>query len=73
MTLEASSINFERAKITEEELATSVVHILDKHRHPRVEFPRIRRFAMELAIWIMRQQNRCFYFQGSGDGAGARA
>ncbi|KAB1214166.1 hypothetical protein CJ030_MR5G027219 [Morella rubra] len=54
MTPEESSINFKRAKVTEAELATVLVQILDKHRYPPVKFPKIRRFAIELAIWMMR-------------------
>ncbi|KAB1214165.1 hypothetical protein CJ030_MR5G027220 [Morella rubra] len=54
MTPEESSINFKRAKVTETALATVLVQILDKHRYPPVKFPKIRRFAIELAIWMMR-------------------
>ncbi|KAB1214173.1 hypothetical protein CJ030_MR5G027212 [Morella rubra] len=54
MTPEESGISFEKANVTEAELATALFQILDKHRYPPVEFPRIRRFAIELAIWMMR-------------------
>ncbi|KAB1214175.1 hypothetical protein CJ030_MR5G027210 [Morella rubra] len=54
MTPEESSINFKRAKVTETELATVLVQILDKHQYPPVKFPKIRRFSIELAIWMMR-------------------
>ncbi|XP_041000994.1 uncharacterized protein LOC121246779 [Juglans microcarpa x Juglans regia] len=56
MTSEESSIMFERAGITEAELADELVKILKKHQCPPVKIPRIRRFAIELAIWMMRDK-----------------
>ncbi|KAI4364403.1 hypothetical protein MLD38_020499 [Melastoma candidum] len=56
MTSEELSIMFERAKIRESELAISLVEILRKYRDPPVKVPRIRRFAIELAIWMMRDR-----------------
>lgn len=54
MTSQESSIMFERAGIEEAELAKVIVHILKKHENPPIKVPRIRRFAIELAIWMMR-------------------
>ncbi|KAI8566186.1 hypothetical protein RHMOL_Rhmol02G0020500 [Rhododendron molle] len=54
MTCEESSIMFERARIQEAELAEALVKILNKYQKPTIETPRIRRFVIELAIWMMR-------------------
>lgn len=51
-----STIMFERAGITEAELANALVQILKKFKHPPIKVPRIRRFAIELAIWMMRDK-----------------
>ncbi|KAL5782456.1 hypothetical protein ACOSP7_007485 [Xanthoceras sorbifolium] len=56
MTPEESSIMFDRAGITEVELAVKLVEILKKYQHPPIKVPRIRRFAIELAIWMMRDK-----------------
>ncbi|XP_030536183.2 uncharacterized protein LOC115744913 [Rhodamnia argentea] len=53
MTSEESSAVFERAGIRETELADTLVQILRKYRYPPIKVPRIRRFAIELAIWMM--------------------
>ncbi|KAF3457226.1 hypothetical protein FNV43_RR01883 [Rhamnella rubrinervis] len=54
MSPQESSIMFERAGITEAELANALVQILKKFKHPPIKVPRIRRFAIELATWMMR-------------------
>lgn len=56
MSPQESSIMFERAGITEAELANALVQILKKFIHPPIKVPRIRRFAIELAIWMMRDK-----------------
>ncbi|KAB1214164.1 hypothetical protein CJ030_MR5G027221 [Morella rubra] len=56
MTSPESSITFEKAGITEAEVADELVKILEKHRGPPIKIPRIRRFAIELAIWMMRDK-----------------
>lgn len=56
MTPQESSLMFERAGITEAELANELVQILRKYQHPPIKVPRIRRFAIELAIWMMRDK-----------------
>ncbi|KAK2646870.1 hypothetical protein Ddye_022065 [Dipteronia dyeriana] len=53
MTPEESSIVFDRAGIKEVELAVKLVEILKNYQHPPIKVPRIRRFAIELAIWMM--------------------
>ncbi|CAK7332975.1 unnamed protein product [Dovyalis caffra] len=54
MTSQEFNIMFERAGIKEGELANKVVQILRKYENPSVKVPRIRRFSIELAIWMMR-------------------
>ncbi|XP_021757036.1 uncharacterized protein LOC110722105 [Chenopodium quinoa] len=56
MTYSESSIMFEQAGIKENEIANVLVHILKKHTYPPARFPRIRRFTIELAIWMMRDK-----------------
>ncbi|MBA0664617.1 hypothetical protein Goklo_004585 [Gossypium klotzschianum] len=61
MTSNESSIMFERAGIKEEELAKALVQILEKYRHPSAKVPRIRRFTIELAIWMMHDNVKNVY------------
>lgn len=56
MTREESSNIFERAGIMEIDLANTLVQILRKYQHPPIKVPRIRRYAIELAIWMMRDK-----------------
>lgn len=56
MTPEESSNTFERARIREFDLANTLVQILRKYKHPPIKVPRIRRFAVEMAIWLMRDK-----------------
>ncbi|KAK6930053.1 hypothetical protein RJ641_004147 [Dillenia turbinata] len=56
MTPEEASIIFEETGITEAELARMLVQILQKHKYPPIKIPRIRRFTIELAIWMMRDK-----------------
>ncbi|KAI8566179.1 hypothetical protein RHMOL_Rhmol02G0019900 [Rhododendron molle] len=58
MSSEESSIMFKRAGIQEAELARALVQILRKYPIPAIKTPRIRRFAIELAIWMMRRKER---------------
>ncbi|XP_040995437.1 uncharacterized protein LOC121241638 [Juglans microcarpa x Juglans regia] len=55
LTSQESSIMFER-EVTEAELADKLVHILKQHQYPPIKIPRIRRFTIELAIWMMRDK-----------------
>jgi hypothetical protein len=54
MTPQESNIMFERTGIKEAELANKILQILKKYENPPVKVPRIRRFSIELAIWMMR-------------------
>jgi hypothetical protein len=52
---------FEEAGITEAELAKKLVQILKKHQYPATKVPRIRRFVIELAIWMMIEDEENVY------------
>lgn len=54
MTSEEASIMFDMAGIKEEELGNTLICILKKYRTPSAKVPRIRRFAIELVIWMIR-------------------
>ncbi|KAK4753166.1 hypothetical protein SAY87_021964 [Trapa incisa] len=54
MTVQESRHVFEQAGIGELELAETLVHILRKYPEPHIKVPRIRRFTVELAIWMMK-------------------
>ncbi|KAI8566185.1 hypothetical protein RHMOL_Rhmol02G0020400 [Rhododendron molle] len=54
MSSEESSVMYRRAGIQEAELAKALVQILKKYQKPSIKTPRIRRFVIELAIWMMR-------------------
>ncbi|KAM0990804.1 hypothetical protein TB2_009115 [Malus domestica] len=45
-----------KAGITKGEVANELVQILKKYRHPPIKVSRIKRFAIELAICIMRDK-----------------
>lgn len=63
MTPQESSIMFEKAGITEAKLAKELLQILKKHQYPPIKIPRIRRFTIELSIWMMRDKvtNVCIF------------
>ncbi|KAL8161922.1 hypothetical protein V2J09_013411 [Rumex salicifolius] len=54
MTLEESSFMFENAGITENQLCYTLVQLLKKYPNPPIQIPRIRRFTIELMIWMMK-------------------
>ncbi|KAK7292362.1 hypothetical protein RIF29_08140 [Crotalaria pallida] len=56
MTSHEARIVFEEAGITEAELANKLTSILKKHQSPHTKVPRIRRFTIELAIWMMKDK-----------------
>jgi len=67
MTTHESSIVFEEAGITEAELANKLVQILKKHQYPPTKVPRIRRFVIELAVWMMKDKSENIdIFKGMG-------
>lgn len=54
MSAEESRELFEEAGVTKEEVANALVNILKRHEQPVPKVPRIRRFAIELTIQMMR-------------------
>ncbi|KAL9363925.1 hypothetical protein Peur_041798 [Populus x canadensis] len=54
MTSQESNTMFNRAGIKEAELANKILQILRRYQNPSVKVPRIRRFSIELAIWMMQ-------------------
>ncbi|CAL5183849.1 unnamed protein product [Lathyrus oleraceus] len=56
MSSSESRYVFQEAGITEAELAKKLVQILKKHQYPATKVPRIRRFVIELAIWMMKDK-----------------
>ncbi|XP_030465809.1 uncharacterized protein LOC115684983 [Syzygium oleosum] len=56
-TAEELTAVFKRAGFRESKLASALVEILRSHRNPHIKVPRMRRFAIELAIWMMREKS----------------
>ncbi|KAJ6912079.1 hypothetical protein NC652_022382 [Populus alba x Populus x berolinensis] len=54
MTSQESNTMFNGAGIKEAELANKILQILKRYQNPSVKVPRIRRFSIELAIWMMQ-------------------
>ncbi|CAH2079207.1 unnamed protein product [Thlaspi arvense] len=54
MSLEESRTMFKEAGVSEEELAYALVKILKRYEQPVPKVPRIRRFAIELTIQMMK-------------------
>ncbi|KAK7303228.1 hypothetical protein RJT34_14130 [Clitoria ternatea] len=61
LTPSESNTLFKESGITEGELANKLIHILKKHKYPPTKVPRIRRFAIELAIWMMMEREENIY------------
>lgn len=56
LSWQESSLIYEEAGTTEVEIAHKLIQILQKHQYPTTKVPRIRRFAIELAIWMMKDK-----------------
>lgn len=54
MTYEEASAMFIKSGIHDAELAITLINILRKYPHPPVKTPRLRRYVIELAIWMMK-------------------
>ncbi|XP_010445447.1 PREDICTED: uncharacterized protein LOC104728117 [Camelina sativa] len=54
MSLEELRWMFKKARVSEEELAEALVNILKRYEQPVPKVPRIRRFAIELTIAMMK-------------------
>ncbi|KAL0548300.1 hypothetical protein IC582_012748 [Cucumis melo] len=61
-TSHEAAITFERAGTTQAELAATLVQILKKHKNPPSKTPQIRRFVIEMAIWMMRENTENVHF-----------
>ncbi|KAF8021337.1 hypothetical protein BT93_G1695 [Corymbia citriodora subsp. variegata] len=57
MTAEEFTAVFKRAGFREAELAYALVEILTSHRNPHIKVRRMRRFAIKLAICMMRDKS----------------
>lgn len=55
-TLEEYNEKLEKAGITDADLANQLVDILRRNIYPEIKFPRMRRFLIELATWMMKSQ-----------------
>lgn len=56
MTSEESTATFQTAGIKEKDLADKLVQILKDNQYPSLKVPRMRRFTLELAIWMMKDK-----------------
>ncbi|XP_076927116.1 uncharacterized protein LOC143590549 [Bidens hawaiensis] len=54
MTYEETNAMFKESRIHDEELAITLVQILRKYPNPNAKSPRIRRYVIELTIWMMK-------------------
>lgn len=57
MNSQESRIIFQKAGIREFDLAHRLFLILKKYQNPSIKVPSMRRYAIELAIWMMRDNN----------------
>ncbi|CAI0560092.1 unnamed protein product [Linum tenue] len=55
MTPQESTLMFQRAGMTRLQSVTVIVTMLRKYEDPPTEVPRIRRFCIALATWMMRE------------------
>ncbi|CAA2988542.1 uncharacterized protein LOC111393427 [Olea europaea subsp. europaea] len=53
-TSQEASNTFKRARFPESDLAYKLVQILKNYQYPSIKVPNIRRYAIELAIWMMK-------------------
>lgn len=56
MTSLESAVMFKKAGIQEIDLANKLVLILRMYQYPSIKIPRMRRFVLELAIWMMKDK-----------------
>lgn len=52
-----SQIMFQKAEVRDFDLAHRVFVVLRKYQCPSIKVPSIRRYAIELAIWMMRDNS----------------
>ncbi|XP_008791013.2 uncharacterized protein LOC103708038 [Phoenix dactylifera] len=58
MSPEEYNVELAKAGIKETEFPEKLVQILNKYNYPSIKVPRIRRFVIELAIWMMKSDGR---------------
>ncbi|CAI9118625.1 OLC1v1020218C1 [Oldenlandia corymbosa var. corymbosa] len=58
MTSRQSSVMFQKAGITEVQMANKLVQLLKAYPYPSIKVPRMRRFVLELAIWMMKDKKQ---------------
>ncbi|GAA0151005.1 hypothetical protein LIER_09821 [Lithospermum erythrorhizon] len=58
MSSQESRTMFDDAGIEEADLANKLIMILNKYQYPSIRVPRMRRFIIELAIWMMKDKRR---------------
>lgn len=54
MSSQEASNMFKTARFPESDLAYKLVQILKNYRYPSIKVPNIRRYAIELAVWMMK-------------------
>lgn len=58
ITPEEYAEKLESEGLKDADFAKQLVEILKRHDHPEIKVPRLRRFVMELAIWLMKFQGK---------------
>ncbi|KAI4304104.1 hypothetical protein MLD38_039660 [Melastoma candidum] len=58
LTAQESAIIFQRAGYGETDLSRALIEILRRYNNPNVRVPSIRRFAIELSIWMMKDKEK---------------
>ncbi|XP_076931340.1 uncharacterized protein LOC143596444 [Bidens hawaiensis] len=66
MSSEEANAMFKRAGIQEADLAMALVQILKRYPQPQTKIPRIRRYVVELAIWMMKDSCNIQIFKNLG-------
>lgn len=59
MDAEEFAMQMEQLGIREEEFAETLVRVLQRYHYPSVKVPRMRRFVIEIAMWMMNCDNKC--------------
>ncbi|CAL9096120.1 unnamed protein product [Musa textilis] len=59
MDAEEFAMRMEQLGIREEEFAETLVRVLQRYHYPSVSVPRMRRFVIEVAMWMMNRDTKC--------------
>lgn len=57
-TTEEFALGLQKAEIDESEIAKKMVEVLKNYDYPSIKVPRIRRFVIEIAIWLMNSDKK---------------